>query len=228
MADDTGDPGLAHGTDLPVQALNQVEAAGEQFPPPALVPDAVLPEVGAGKRRLGVRSVAHEAANGVGVEAKEERDKQVVGVPEGLEGLLPDAVVGRRVHEQHAEEHNVSGDTSGLRIVDLDRRGRPDLGPLNIVEAGHKLAEFWLLFARRRDAGHILHVVRRDVDNGEKEHGVRDLTVKPEVLVQRQKPDLRPDRPHKRAAYRQQDERAVESEDETGTSGEPHGPFQRV
>ena len=70
--------------------------------------------------------------------------------------------------------------------------------------------------------------MRRDVDDGEKEHGVRDLTVKPEVLVQGQKPDLGPDRPHERAAYRQQDERAVESKDETGTSGEPHGPLQRV
>ena len=137
MADDTGDLRLAHGTDLPVQTLEQVEAAGEQLPPPALVPDAVLPELGAGKRGLGVRGVTHEAPDGVGVEAEEERDEEVVRVPEGLEGLLPDAVVGCCVHEQHAEEHNVSGDTSGLRIVDLDRRGRPDLGPLNVVESAH-------------------------------------------------------------------------------------------
>ena len=151
MADDAGDLRFTHSTNFTVQPLNQVKTTGEQLPPPALVPNTVLPEVGAGKRRLGVRSVAHEAANGVGVEAKEERDKQVVGVPEGLEGLLPDAVVGRRIHEQHAKEHDVSGDASGLRVVDLNRRGRADLRQLNVIKAAS-----WLVRSSHYHKGDLL------------------------------------------------------------------------
>ncbi len=60
-----------------------------------------------------------------------------MGVPEGLERLLPDAMVRRGVHEEHAKEHDVACDAAGLSIVDLDRGDRTDLRLLNVEEAGN-------------------------------------------------------------------------------------------
>ena len=59
----------------------------------------------------------------------------MVSVPEGLERLLADAVVGGGVHQEHAEQHDVAGDTTRLGVVDLDGSDRADLTLLNIVEA---------------------------------------------------------------------------------------------
>jgi len=134
MADHAGDLGLAAGAHLAVQALDEVEAAGKQLPPPALVADAVVPELVAGEGRDGVGLVAHEAAHRVRVEADQEGDEEVVRVPERLERLLPDAVVRRRVHQDHAEQHGVARDSAGLRVVDLERRDGPDLRLLDIEE----------------------------------------------------------------------------------------------
>ncbi len=56
-------------------------------------------------------------------------------IPESFEGLLPNTVVSSRVHQQHAEEHDMSGNTTGLSVVDLDRCRRPDLCFFHVVEA---------------------------------------------------------------------------------------------
>lgn len=85
MADDTGDFGLTASANLTIQALDKIEAAGPELPAPAQIPDTVLPVLVAGKGRNGVGGVTDEAADGVGVEAEEEGDEEVVGVPEGLE-----------------------------------------------------------------------------------------------------------------------------------------------
>jgi hypothetical protein len=103
MPDDTSDLGLAHGADLAVQPLDEVEAARPEFPSPAQVSNTVLPVLVTGKWRVALGRVADEAADCVGVQGEEERNEQVVDVPERLEGLLPDAVVRSRVHQKHAQ-----------------------------------------------------------------------------------------------------------------------------
>ena len=136
VADHFEDGGGAAGADLAVDALEEVEAAGPEFPAPALVADAVRPEVGAGEGGVGEFGVAHEAAGGVGVEGEEEGDEEVVRVPECFERLLPDLGVGGGVHEEHAEEHDVAGDAADLGVVDLDRGDGADLGLFDVEEAG--------------------------------------------------------------------------------------------
>lgn len=121
--------------DLPVQPLAQIQSGSHKLPAPALIPQTVIPEWVPGKGRVGHRRVADEAARGVRVHGEQERDEEVVGVPEGLEGLRADAVVRRRVHEQHADEHDVPGDATGLRIVDLDGGLGADLVFLDVEEA---------------------------------------------------------------------------------------------
>lgn len=136
VADDFDDLSRTPRVDLAVEALEQVDAAAPELPAPALVADAVVPEVGAVERGVGMGAVADEALGGVGVEADEEGDEEVMGVPEGLEGLLPDFGMRGGVHHQHAEEHDVPCDATSLSVVDADGSVRSDLSPFDIEEAG--------------------------------------------------------------------------------------------
>ena len=70
------------------------------------------------------------------VQTQHKRDEQVMRVPERLEGLLPDLRMRGRIHEEHAQEHDVAGDAAGLRIVDLESDLWPNLGFLDVEEAG--------------------------------------------------------------------------------------------
>ena len=85
MPDDAGNLGLTNGADFTVETLAEVEASSPQLPSPAEITDAVLPVLVAGKGRVALGSIADEAADGVGVETEQERDEEVVSVPEGLE-----------------------------------------------------------------------------------------------------------------------------------------------
>jgi len=136
VANHTHDVRLAPRPDLAIDTLEQIGSSGPQFPAPALVANAVRPEVLAGKGRDGGSDVADEAAGCVGVEGEEEGDEEMVCVPEGLERLLADVGVRGGVHEKHAEEHDVAGDAAGLGVVDLDGGFRADLGAFDVEEAG--------------------------------------------------------------------------------------------
>jgi hypothetical protein len=233
MADDTGDAGLTAGADLTVETLHQVKATREKLPTPAFVTEAVAPEVGTSKWRNGVRSVAHEATHGVRVQAQHERNEQVVGVPEGLERLLPNAVVRGRVHEKHAEEHNMASDSTRLSVVDFQSAHRTDLGLLDIEEAASVRATLFSNDATCLILGEgaycvLLDVVAGSVHNGEEKHGIGELAMEPEVLVEGQETKLRPDNTDERPADRAENKRAIDRQDETGTSGNPHGEFERV
>lgn len=98
MADNTSDLGSTTSTDLTVETLNQVDAATKQFPSPTFVTNTVLPEDLTRERRECVGGVTDEATHSVRVHAQQERNEQVVSVPERLERLLPNSVVGSRVH----------------------------------------------------------------------------------------------------------------------------------
>jgi hypothetical protein len=93
------------------------------------------PELLPGERRVRLRRVADKAAGGVGVEGQQEGHEQVVGVPEGLEGLLADAMVRGGVDQHHAEQHDMAGDAAGLGEVYLDGRVTAKAPFLDVVEA---------------------------------------------------------------------------------------------
>lgn len=98
VANDFDDLGLAPATDFAVKTVHQVQAATNELPTPTLVSNTVCPEVVVIERREGWRCVSYEAASCVCVHAEQERNKEMVGVPEGFEGLLSDPVVSGRVH----------------------------------------------------------------------------------------------------------------------------------
>jgi hypothetical protein len=71
----------------------------------------------------------------VRVHTEQERNEEVMGVPESLKGLLSDPVVCGGVHEQHAEQHDVAGDTASFRVMNLKGNLRTDLALLHVEKA---------------------------------------------------------------------------------------------
>ena len=102
MSDDFDDLRLAARLDFAVDALGEIDCPNDELPAPAFVPQAVAPEWRAGKGAVWICTVADEAAGGVCIHGQEERNEQVVAVPESLEALRPDLRMRRRVHDQHA------------------------------------------------------------------------------------------------------------------------------
>lgn len=68
------------------------------------------------------------------VEGEEERNEEVMRVPEGLVRLLSNLCMSSSEHEQHAQKHYMPSDTASLSVVYLDCSLLPNLGSLNIEE----------------------------------------------------------------------------------------------
>ena len=207
VADDFGDSRRAPGLNGAVDALDQINASGDELPSPAVVADAVVPEVSSCEGGIGHCGVADETAGGVRVHCQEEGDEKVVGVVEGFETLLTDLVVRGGEHEEHAQEHDVSGYSSGLRVMYLYRGHGPELCALDVEK---------------------IHVMRTHMDNGEDEDRVCDLAVEPLGFVQREPADFGADVAKECTAHGKKDEKDVDGEHEAGASGEPDGEGQGV
>ena len=128
MDEHTGQTRQPACPDFPVDTLAEVNDARPDGEAPAQIAKAVLGVVER-ERGLVVRlcAIADEAAGGVGVDANHEEEGEVVGVPERLEALLADLVVRGRVHEDHDCEQEVTRDTTGLGVVDVERPLWPNL-----------------------------------------------------------------------------------------------------
>ena len=118
----------------------------------------------------------------MGVHAKKEGDEEVVGVPESLERLLSNLVMSSCVHEQHAQEHDMTGDSSRLSVVNLNGRNRANLGALDVEE---------------------VDIVSQNVDASKNQHCVGALAVEPDRLIERQKPELWSNKSHQISAHGQ-------------------------
>ena len=64
--------------------------------------------------------------------------------------------------------------------------------------------------------------------DSEDEQGIGELAMEPQVLVERQETKLWPDNADKRPADREENEHAIDRQNKTGTSGNPHGVLERV
>jgi signal transduction histidine kinase len=135
VTDDLDDLGLPPAANFTVQTVHEVQTTAYKLPSPALITDAVGPKVLLVERRVGRDRVAHEAVGSVRVHAKQERNEEVVGVPESLERLLSNSVMGRGVDEQHAKQHDMSSDATSFGVVNLQSNLGAHLGSLNIEEA---------------------------------------------------------------------------------------------
>ena len=118
MNQDLGKTGSTTSTDFTPDTLAKVDDTRPDDEPPAEVADTVTGVV-EGETGLKIRfhGVTDEATSSVRVDADHEEECEVVSVPEDLESLLADGVVGRGVHENHDQEHEVTSDASRLGVV---------------------------------------------------------------------------------------------------------------
>jgi hypothetical protein len=98
------------------------------------------------------------------VHAKQERNEQVMCVPKGFKGLLTDPVVGSGIDQKHTEKHNVSSDTTGLSVMNLQRNLRSYLCSLNVEE---------------------VNVMCGSMKNRKEKHGIGDLSMEPLRFIER-------------------------------------------
>lgn len=69
------------------------------------------------------------------VQGEQEGNEEVVGVPESFVGLLLYSGMCGGIHQQHAQQHNMSSNTANLRVVNLYGSLRANLRSLNVEEA---------------------------------------------------------------------------------------------
>ena len=151
------------GPDLTPDPLSKVDNAGPDDETPRLVSKTVLGRVvREAVGVVGVDRVADEASSSVRVKTDEEEEREVMCVPEGLEALVADLVVGGGVHKQHDEEQEVAGDATRLGVVDIQSELRANLRALDIDE---------------------VDVVRGRVHHRPEGELISDLPVEPDVLV---------------------------------------------
>jgi hypothetical protein len=62
----------------------------------------------------------------MGKKANHEEESQVMGVPEHLEALFPNLVVGGGIHQEHDEEHEMTSYATRLSVMNLLGRLFPD------------------------------------------------------------------------------------------------------
>lgn len=134
MPNNFDDFGRPAGSDFAIHTLDQVDTAAYQLPTPSFVPDAVVPESLAGKRRIRSCAISDEAACRMSIHSQKEWHEQMMRVPERLVRLLANLLVRGGVHHEHTEQHDVAGDAASLRIMYLYSCLRPDLGALNVEE----------------------------------------------------------------------------------------------
>lgn len=94
----------------------------------------MVPEILSSEGGERLSGITDEAVGSMGVHAQQERNEQMMGVPESLERLLADLCVRSRVDQKHAEQHDVASNTTGLGIMDFKGNFGTDLGSLDIVE----------------------------------------------------------------------------------------------
>lgn len=94
-------------------------------------------------------------------------------------------------HEQHAQQHDMASDTTGLLIMNLKSGNGSNLGEFDVVE---------------------VDVVSACVEAGEEKHGVGELTMHPQVLVEWEETNLGSNPTHDSSAYGEKDKHAVDTE----------------
>jgi hypothetical protein len=169
-------------TVFPVNSFTKVQDTRPDSESPALVTKTVLGGVKwEGADVVGIDRVADEATSGVGVKSNHEKERQMVSVPESLETLVADLVVGGGVHGKHDQEHEVAGDAAWLRVVNLECNLLSNLcenGMSQLLDQYHTTLS--LTSPLNIDE---VDVVSGRVNHGPECHGICHLSVEPDVLV---------------------------------------------
>lgn len=147
-----------------------------------------------------------ETAVVVEEQAHVEGDEQVMGVPKEFELLLSHLDLGRGVHEEHDDEHDMTGRTAESQIMN------------------HPSPQFQYVEQSVFDNKEVV-VMSVDVHESEKQHGIRGTFVEEDVLVEGDDAVYcrSPDHADQVSAHWEKEESAVYGKNQTGTTGRPDG-----
>lgn len=107
-------------TDLPPNTFTEVYDERPDDESPAIIPKAVVGRVeGKSGNIVWLNGVTDEASSCMRKESNHEEESKVVSIPKNLEALLSNFLVGSGIHQEHDEEHEVTGDAARLRIVNI-------------------------------------------------------------------------------------------------------------
>lgn len=115
--------------------------------------------------------------------------------------------MGGGVHQEHAQQHDMASDTTGITIVDLQGGERSGLEFLDIEE---------------------VDIMGSGMDNGEEEQAICNLSMEPLRLVQRQPSNLGSHNTQDGPAHRKQYQAAIIGENQTSTTRNPDRVFKAV
>jgi hypothetical protein len=159
---------FATSPDFPVDSLAEVEDARPDGESPRQVSQAMTGGVeGELADEIRVGRVSHKATGGMGIQADHEEESEVMSVPECLEALSSNFLVGGAVHQDHDEQEGVTGDAAWLSVVNLQGGLGTDLSALDIDE---------------------IDVMSSGVDHSPERQRVSHLSVEPDVLVRWEEP----------------------------------------
>ena len=103
-----------------------------------------------------------------------------MSVPKRLKALSTDLLVRSRIHQDHYEEHEVSGNATRLSVMDIESLLFPDLCTKEMLayQSGN---------LRRSLTGSLnikeVHVVGCRMYHGPERHRIGNLTMEPNILV---------------------------------------------
>lgn len=124
----------------------------------------MTPKVLSCEWRVGLDAVSDKTTSRVSVHGQQEWDEKMVRVPERFVALLSNLRMRGGEHEQHAEQHDMACDTTGLHVMNLHGGFSSHQGTLHVEE---------------------VNVMCCYVNNSPEEHGVSDLAMEPLAFVQR-------------------------------------------
>lgn len=209
MNQDLGQLCLLASPNLPPNTFTEIDDAGPNGSSPAHITEAHIGIVeGESIGEAWKSRSTYEAADGVGVETDHEEEGEMMSVPKRLEALLADFVVRSAVHDNHDEEHDMSGYSGRLAVVNVEGVSRSELTSLDIDK---------------------VDIMGGGMDHGPKCKGISHLAMEPNVLVGGEQPShLWTNDTEDIPQHGDQNEESINGEYKTCTTGYPDGEMKSI
>jgi hypothetical protein len=219
MHNDLGDFGISSTVDHSPETLQKVKASAPEGKSPTFVTDAMIPKKRSGKRTIRFGCISDKTSCSMRIEGEQEHKCEVMCIPECFEGLLADWGMSSRVHEQHAQQHDMPSDPTRFSVMDLNGSNWSRTHGFDILR---------LALIRRMQSYEKVYVVCRRVKNGEQKEHVSRLSMKPKILVERKESNLWTQKSNQVSTYRKHDQESINDKNESCSTRCPYTVLERV
>jgi hypothetical protein len=122
MHDDFGNLSISSAVDDSPDPFQKVYATTPKSQSPSLIPNAMIPEIGAVKGTIRLCGVADKASRRMSIQRQNKNEGEMMSIPKRFECLLSQWCMRCSVHQEHAEQHDMSGNSTCLGIMYLESR----------------------------------------------------------------------------------------------------------